>query len=98
MAVGSCSPYNNRAEVYNFETTKWTTVAHYPFRASVFSYGMVFIPEIKATVVIGGSDPNDYGSYLTQIAMFSHDDNIWIDAGQLNEARYVSYFFLIFIN
>ena len=50
---------------------------------------MVFIPEIKATVV-GGSDSNVYGIYLTQIAMFSHDDNIWIDAGQLNEARYVS--------
>ena len=44
----------------------------------------------------GGSDPNDYGIYLTQIAMFSNDDNIWIDAGQLNEARYVSFFCLRF--
>ena len=53
---------------------------------------MVFIPDIKTTVVIGGSDPSSYGSYLTQIAMFSHDNNIWIDAGQLNEASFVSLF------
>ena len=90
MAVGSYMPYNNRAEVYNFETTKWTTVAHYPFRASVFSYGMVFIPEIKATVVIGGWNPDKPGSYQSHIAMFSHGDDMWIDAGQLNQARYVS--------
>ena len=91
MAVGSYMPYNNQAEVYNFETTKWTKVAHYPFGGSVFSYGMVFIPEIKTTIVIGGLDPNySTQNYLTQIAMFSHDDGTWIDAGQLNQARYVS--------
>ena len=84
--------------VLRFTILRRLTFADYPFRASVFSYGMVFIPEIKATVVIGGSVPNDYGSDLKQIAMFSHDENIWIDAGQLNEARYVSYFLLIFIN
>ena len=90
MAVGSYSPYNNKAEVYSFETTKLTGTADYPFASCVFNYGMVFIHEIKATVVIGGWNPDSPGSYQSQIAMFSHDDGTWFDAGQLNEARYVS--------
>ena len=86
LAVGSYSPDNVKAELFNFETGSWTEVADYPFSNGVIShYDMLFIPDLSAYFVIGGW--NDWGSSAT-IAMFKED--VWSDVGHLNEARDVS--------
>ena len=86
MAVGSFSPYNNKAEVYDFVTDDWTTVQDYPYGDEyVYNYDMVYVPATSAYYVIGGYD----GSELKTIAMFKN--GAWSEAGQLNTARSVSF-------
>ena len=88
LAVGSYSPYNIKAEVYDFGTGDWTTVQDYPYGVSrryVAFYDMVYIPATSAYYVIGGYDGSDE---LSTIGMFNN--GAWSKAGQLNEARRVS--------
>ena len=86
MAVGSYSPYNVKAELYDFVTDDWTTVQDYPYGAgSITNYGMVYIPATSAYYVIGGNDGGD----LSTIGMFKN--GAWSEAGQLNTARSVSF-------
>ena len=90
LAVGSYYPNNAKAELYNFGTGSWKTVSDYPFSSkSVYSYDMLYIPDTSSYLVIGGSD----GNGLSQIAKFFNGN--WIDAGQLNLPRTVS--FLLFV-
>ena len=86
MAVGSYSPYNVKAEVYDFGMDAWTTVQDYPYGDGyVNSYDMVYIPATSAYYVIGGYD----GTRLKTIGMFKN--GAWSEAGQLNTARQVSF-------
>ena len=87
MAVGSSSPYNIKAELYDLVTGVWTAVPDYPYGNGVIiaGYDIVYVPATSAYYVIGG-----YDSWhpLTEIAMFKN--GVWSEAGQLNTARSVS--------
>ena len=85
FAVGSYSPANVKAELFNFGTGAWTTVDDYPFTSSqgVTDFDMIYISETFSYFVIGGKSPS-----LSQIAQFK--DGAWFDAGHLNSARAVS--------
>ena len=89
LAVGSWSPENVKAELFDFETGTWTITADYPFASGsyVAYYDMVYIPQASAYYVIGGHD----GSNLNTIAKFKN--GAWNEAGQFNTAREVSFFF-----
>ena len=96
MAVGSLSPDNVKAELFDLGTGQWEDVADYPFSSlgSISSYDMTFIPEMSAYIVIGGNAGyQDSSSHpLTTIAKF-HDD-VWSKVGQLNTARTVRLCFM----
>ena len=86
MAVGSRSPNNVKAEVYEFGTGDWTIVQDYPYGAEyVAYYDMVYIPATSAYYVIGGYN----GEFLSTIGMFKN--GAWTEVGQLNTARSVSF-------
>ena len=86
MAVGSYSPYNVKAEVYDFGMDDWTSVQDYPYGVGfVAYYDMVYVPATSAYYVIGGYD----GGSLSQIAKFKN--GAWTEVGQLNTAREVSF-------
>ena len=87
LAVGSVTPDNVKAEVYDFDMDAWTTVQDYPYGAEyVAYYDMVYIPATSAYYVIGGYD----GGRLSQITKFKNGART--EAGQLNTARGVSFF------
>ena len=89
MAVGSFDPDNAKAELFDFETGGWTIVSDYPFGNGVVSnYDMLYVPQLSACFVIGGWTGWDYSA---TVAKFQND--LWSDAGQLNEARSVSFKF-----
>ena len=91
MAVGSYSPKNVKAEVYDIGVDAWTIVQDYPSDAEyVAYYDMVYVPALSAYYVIGGYS----GGFLSTIAMFKN--GAWSEAGQLNTAREVS-FLLFFV-
>ena len=92
MAVGSYSPKNVKAEVYDIGVDAWTIVQDYPSDAEyVAYYDMVYVPATSAYYVIGGYD----STRLKTIAMFKN--GAWSEAGQLKAARSVSlYSFLFF--
>ena len=87
MAVGSRSPDNVKAELYDFDTGSWAVTEGYPFvdGSGIAKYDMVYIAAKSAYYVIGG-----YSSgYLSTIAMFKN--GAWSQAGQLNRGRRVSF-------
>ena len=93
LAVGSYSPNNVKAEVYEFGMDAWTIVEDYPYAAGfIVDYDMVYIPATSAYYVIGGNDGGD----LSTIGMFKN--GAWSEAGQLNTARQVSFFSFLFQN
>ena len=87
LAVGSYTPDNVKAEMFDYGTGSWTTVPDYPFASgSGFGYyDMIYVPATSAYYVIGGFDGNN----LATIAMFKN--GAWSEAGQLNTARHVSF-------
>ena len=85
----------NKSELKVGFLAEWKIFGDYPFTTGPFVafYDMLFIPETRSYLVIGGY----YNSNrLSQIARFQ--DGIWSDAGKLKSARYVSFrsFFLFF--
>ena len=90
MAVGSGSPDNVKAELYDLDTGAWIAVLDYPYGSgmTVIDYDMVYVPATSAYYVIGGAD--GFGS-LSKIAMFKN--GAWREAGQLNKQRSVSFCF-----
>ena len=88
MAVGSYSPWNLKAEVYDFGMDDWTTVQDYPYAAEyVVEYDMVYVPATSAYYVIGGFADEQT---VSTIAMFKN--GAWSEAGQLKRARHVSFY------
>ena len=94
--VGSRTPNNVKAEVYDFGTGDWTSVQDYPYAAGTVAYcDMVFVPETSAYYVIGGFDEGwgIGGNWIrrdqARIGMFKN--GAWSEAGQLKTARYVSF-------
>ena len=91
LAVGSYSPNNAKAEVYDFGTGDWTTVPDYPHGVRYVSdHDMVYIPQTSAYYVIGGYDGSDR---ISTIAMLKN--GAWSEAGHLNTARTVSFYVLV---
>ena len=90
MAVGSRSPDNVKAELYNFVTGSWAVTEDYPFAdgSRISDYDMVYVGAKSAYYVIGGQ--NDDWDRLSTIAMFRN--GAWSQAGQLNTARNVSFY------
>ena len=87
MAVGSYSPDNKKAELYNFGIGKWKTVDDYPFGTNRYMlFDMLYLPITSTYLVIGGSDSS---GYLSQIAAFKN--GVWSDVGKLNSPREVSF-------
>ena len=91
MAVGSYSPYNVKAELYNFGVGAWKTVENYPYAigAGVYHYGMVFIPEKNSFFVIGGFTGEAGRDSISQIAKLNN--GAWSSAGNLKSVRGVSF-------
>ena len=90
--MSSYNPDNLKSELFDFGTGEWKTVDDYPFTSSrVTSYVMIYIPETLSYLVIGGSDGGTEIVVLSQIARFKGGK--WSDAGRLNFARRVSFFF-----
>ena len=89
LAVGSRSPDNVKAELYNFVTGSWAVTEDYPFAdgSRISDYDMVYVGAKSAYYVIGGQ--NDDWDRLSTIAMFRN--GAWSQAGQLNTARNVSF-------
>ena len=92
LAVGSYSPNNAKAEVYDFGTGVWTTVQDYPYGDGyIYIYNLIYVPATSAYYVIGGSG----GGARSTIGKFKN--GAWSEAGQLNAPRYVSFYsFFIF--
>ena len=62
----------------------WKTVADHPFpSARINGYAMVYMPETRSCLVIGGTDGDGNGNLL-QIAKIQGE--VWSDAGRLNSA------------
>merc|ERR1712106_596952 len=83
LAVGSYSPDNKKAELYNFGIGKWNTVDDYPFGTNRYMlFDMLYLPITSTYLVMGGSDSS---GYLSQIVTFKN--GVWSDVGQLNSPR-----------
>lgn len=95
MAVGSSSPDNAKAELYDFGTGDWTTVQDYWFGGATYIayYDMVYVPSTSAYYLVGGHDDTVKQSLLERIAMFQN--GAWSEAGQMHHARQVSFCYLL---
>ena len=91
LAVGSYVPNNIKTELFDYGTNGWSTEADYPFGSGeyVYAYDMLYIEELSAYFVIGGLSRD----YLATIAKFAN--GVWSSAGQLNQARHVTFCFFI---
>lgn len=88
MAAGSYDPSHAHAEVLDIKTGNWTVVADYPFKGDgnrLSNYPMVYIPDMSAYFVIGGSAQT---TVLKTIAKFKN--RVWSDAGRLSQGHKVS--------
>ena len=95
LAVGSLT--NKKAELYNYGSDSWETVDDYPFTdlSSVSQYVMLYIPQIRSYLVIGGSTTNlksSRNNYEIKSEILKFQDGAWFDVGQLNSARNVSFY------
>ena len=84
--------------MYSFGTGNWNTVNDYPGSGpypGVCSYDMLYIPETRSYLVIGGDD----GSGNDEVSqIFKFEDGIWYDVGRLNSGRNVKFCSFLFIS
>ena len=85
FAVGSYTPNNVKAEIYQFETGQWTEVADYPFDDDQIAYAPV-VHSNNGFIVFGGViSTTDYGRI---VARFDMETREWSQVGALNNGRY----------
>ena len=83
LAVGDSYNDEDKAEIYNFETERWTAVASYPFG---YVYYAPVIHSRDSFYIIGGS--TGIALHGQTIARFSMDTMRWTRAGNLNDGRF----------